>query len=39
MVVVTAIRFSLWFELNIDSLHIDEEGFDSVTGNFSHTVG
>jgi hypothetical protein len=25
--------------LNIDFLHIDEEVFDSVTGNLSHTVG
>jgi hypothetical protein len=25
--------------LNMDSLYIDEEGYDSVTGELSHTIG
>jgi hypothetical protein len=37
--VVTAIRLSLRFQLNKDSLHIDEEVYDSVTRELSHTIG
>jgi hypothetical protein len=39
IVVVIAIRLGLRFQLNIDSLHIDEEVSDSVTRNLSHTIG
>ena len=37
--IVTTIRLGLWFQLNIDSLHIDEEVFDSLIGNLFHTFG
>jgi hypothetical protein len=37
--VVTAIRLSLRFQLNVDSLHIDEEAYDSGSGELSHTIG
>jgi hypothetical protein len=37
--IVTAIRLSLRFQLNKDSLHIDEEVYDSVNGELSHTIG
>jgi hypothetical protein len=37
--IVTAIRLGLWFQLNIDSLHSDEEVFDLVIGDLSHTIG
>jgi hypothetical protein len=36
---VSAVRLGLWFQLNIASLHIDEEVFDSVFGNVTHTIG
>jgi hypothetical protein len=36
---VLAVRLSLWFQLNIASLHIDEEVFDSVSGDVTHTIG
>jgi hypothetical protein len=36
---VSAIRLGLWFQLNIASLHIDEEVFDSVSGDVTHTIG
>ena len=39
MAIVTAICLDLQSQLNIDSLHIDEEVFDSVTGDLSHSVG
>jgi hypothetical protein len=32
-------RLSLWFQLNINSLHIDEEVYDSMTGDLSYIVG
>ena len=32
MASVSAVRLGLWFQLNIASLHIDEEVFDSVSG-------
>jgi hypothetical protein len=35
--VIIAIRLGLWLQLNIGSLHIDEEVFDSVTRDLSHT--
>jgi hypothetical protein len=37
--VVIAFRLSLWFQLNINSLHIDEEVYDSMTGDLSYIVG
>jgi hypothetical protein len=37
--VVTAICLSLRFQLNVDSLHIDREVYDSMTGELSHTIG
>jgi hypothetical protein len=37
--VVTTIRLSLWFQLNVTSLHIDEEIFDSVTRVLTYTIG
>ena len=36
---VLAVRLGLWFQLNIASLHIDEEVFDSISGNVIHTIG
>ena len=36
---VSAVRLGLRFQLNIASLHIDEEVFDSVTGDVTHTIG
>jgi hypothetical protein len=36
---VSVIRLGLRFQLNIASLHIDEEVFDSVSGDVSHTIG
>jgi hypothetical protein len=36
--VVTIIRLGLRFQLNIDSLHIDKEVFDLVTGDLYHTI-
>jgi hypothetical protein len=36
---VSAVRLGLRFQLNIASLHIDEEVFDSVSGDVSHTIG
>jgi hypothetical protein len=36
---VLAVRLGLRFQLNIASLHIDEEVFDSVSGDVSHTIG
>jgi hypothetical protein len=36
---VSAVRLGLQFQLNIASLHIDEEVFDSVFGDVSHTIG
>jgi hypothetical protein len=39
LALVSAVRIGLWFQLNIASLHIDEEVFDSVSGDVSHTIG
>jgi hypothetical protein len=36
---VSAVRLGLQFQLNIASLHIDEEVFDSVSGDVTHTIG
>jgi hypothetical protein len=36
---VSAIRLGLRFQLNIASLHIDKEVFDSVSGDVTHTIG
>jgi hypothetical protein len=36
---VSAVCLGLRFQLNIASLHIDEEVFDSVSGDVSHTIG
>jgi hypothetical protein len=36
---VSAIRLGLWFQLNIASLHIDKEVFDSVSRDVTHTIG
>jgi hypothetical protein len=36
---ISAVRFGLRFQLNIASLYIDEEVFDSVFGNVTHTIG
>jgi hypothetical protein len=36
---VSAVRLGLRFQLNIASLHIDEEVFDSVSGDVTHTIG
>jgi hypothetical protein len=36
---VSAICLGLWFQLNIASLHIDEEGLDVVSRDVSHTIG
>ena len=36
---VSVVRLGLWFQLNIASLHIDEEVFDTVTGHVTHTIG
>jgi hypothetical protein len=36
---VLAVRLGLQFQLNIASLHIDEEVFDSVSGDVTHTIG
>jgi hypothetical protein len=37
--VITTIRLSLRFQLKVDSLHIDEEVYDSGSGELSHTIG
>ena len=34
-----AVHLGLWFQLNISSLHIDKEVFDSVSDDVSHTIG
>jgi hypothetical protein len=40
LVIVTTICFSLWsFQLDIASLHIEEEDFDSATGDLLYTIG
>ena len=36
---VSIVRLGLWFQLNIDSLHIDEEVFDLAFGGITHTIG
>jgi hypothetical protein len=36
---VSVVRLGLWFQLNIASLYIDEEGFDSVSSDVTHTIG
>ena len=36
---VSAIRLGLRFQLNIDSLHIDEEVFDLASSGITHTIG
>jgi hypothetical protein len=36
---ISAIHLGLRFQLNIASLHIDEEGFDSIFGDVIHTIG
>jgi hypothetical protein len=36
---VSAVRLGLRFQLNIASLHIDEEVSDSVSSNVTHTIG
>jgi hypothetical protein len=36
---VSAVRLGLRFQLNIASLHIDKEVFDSVTGDVIQTIG
>jgi hypothetical protein len=35
----SAVCVGLRFQLNIASLHIDKEIFDSVSGDVSHTIG
>jgi hypothetical protein len=39
MASASAVRLGLRFQLNIASLHIDEEVFDSVSGDVSHIIG
>ena len=39
LALVLAVRLSLQFQLNITSLYIDEEVFDSVFGETTHTIG
>jgi hypothetical protein len=36
---VSAVCLSLRFQLNIASMHIDEEVFDSESGDVTHTIG
>jgi hypothetical protein len=36
---VSAVYLGLWFQLNIASLHIDKEVFDSVSSDVTHTIG
>jgi hypothetical protein len=36
---VLAVRLGLRFQLSIASLYIDEEVFDSVSGDVTHTIG
>jgi hypothetical protein len=35
---ISTVRLGLWFQLNIASLHIDEEVVDSISGNVIHTI-
>jgi hypothetical protein len=39
LAVVSAIRLGLWFQLNIASLHIDEEVYNLESGILSHIIG
>jgi hypothetical protein len=39
LALVSAVCLGLRFQLNIASLHIDEEVFDSVSGDVTHTIG
>src|SRR5450759_1161602 len=39
LALVLAVRLGLWFQLNIASLHIDEEVFDLASGAVTHTIG
>ena len=39
LVSVSAVRLGLRFQLNIASLHIDEEVFDSISNDVTHTIG
>ena len=39
LALVSTIHLGLRFQLNIASLHIDEEVFDSVFGDGTHTIG
>jgi hypothetical protein len=39
LALVSAVRLGLRFQLNIASMHIDEEVFDSVSGDVTHTIG
>ena len=36
---ISVVHLGLRFQLNIASLHIDEEVFDSISGDVSHTIG
>jgi hypothetical protein len=36
---VLAIRLGLWFQLNIASLHINKDVFDSISSDVTHTIG
>jgi hypothetical protein len=38
MAAVTALSLSLWFQLNAMSLHIDENVYDTESGNLIHTI-
>jgi hypothetical protein len=35
---ISAVWLGLWFQLNIASLHIEEEVFESVSGDVTHTI-
>jgi hypothetical protein len=39
LALVSTIYLGLWFQLNIAFLHIDEEVFDSISGDVTHTIG
>ena len=39
LALVSAVRLSIRFRMHIASLHLDEEVFDSVSGNATHTIG
>jgi hypothetical protein len=39
LALVSAVCLGLRFQLNVDSLHIDEEVFDLASGCITHTIG